>query len=146
MTKNKGKGGKGHRRSKSGAGDAFRRNLLLKEDGQEYARVSKILGNGYVECTCFDDVVRRGHIRGKMMRRVWIVMDDVVLCALRDYEDGKVDIIHKYNSEEIRNLRNLGEIPVDDDDEEQATNTGQDLSTVVSTSIEEDATIDFSSI
>lgn len=110
MTKNKGKGGKGHRRAKSAGGGGFRRELLLKEDGQEYAIVSKILGNGHVECKCMDDIVRRGNIRGKMRHRVWITLGDIVLCGLRDFQDDIVDIIHKYNADEISQLTNLSEL------------------------------------
>ena len=36
---------------------------------------------------------------------------DIVLCGLRDYQDDKVDIIHKYNADEARNLKAYGELP-----------------------------------
>lgn len=106
----KNKGGKNHRKGKS-MGGGFRRELITKEDGQEYASVTKIFGNGHVECTCHDNIVRLGTIRGKMRNRVWISLGDVVLCGLRDFQDEKVDIIHKYNSDEIHQLQNLSEIP-----------------------------------
>lgn len=109
MTRNT-KGGKAHRKSKSD-GSIFRRELWVKEEGQEYAIVTKVLGHGHVECTCYDNVVRLGHIRGKIRRRVFICLGDIVLCGLRDYQDGKVDILHKYNPEEVRNLQNSGELP-----------------------------------
>lgn len=110
MTKNS--GGKAFRKGKShhGAG-GFRREILFKEYGQEYALVTKMLGSGHVECKCYDDVVRLGNIRGKMRRRVWINVGDVVLCGLREYQDEKVDIIHKYTPDEVHNLRSMGEIP-----------------------------------
>jgi translation initiation factor 1A len=46
-----------------------------------------------------------------MRNRVWISRGDIVLCGLRDFQDDKVDIIHKYNSDEIHQLQNLCEIP-----------------------------------
>lgn len=110
--KNGGKGGKGHRKSKSGGG-LFRRELLFKEPGQEYAQVTKMLGNGHCECSCYDGVVRLGNIRGKLRKRVWINMSDIILCGLRDYQDDKVDIIHKYTPDEVRNLQTMGELPSD---------------------------------
>lgn len=112
MTKNSGKGGKGHRKAKSGGG-LFRRELLFKEAGQEYAQVTKMLGNGHCECSCYDGVVRLGNIRGKLRKRVWINMSDIILCGLRDYQDDKVDIIHKYTPDEVRNLQTMGELPND---------------------------------
>jgi translation initiation factor 1A len=147
MAKNSGKGGKGHRKAKSGNGDLYRRQLLLREDGQEYARVSKILGNGHVECACYDNVIRLGHIRGKMRRRVWINLNDLVLCGLRDYQDGKVDIIHKYNSDEINNLISIGEIPEEQDESKNIQSN--DLSSIVledTASSPTEMTIDFEAI
>jgi len=110
MPKNKGAGGKGFKR-RANTGSTFRRNIIFKEDGQEYAQVEKMLGCGNVECRCFDNVTRLGKIRGKMLKRVWINKDDIVLVGLRDFEDDKVDIIHKYNEDEVRNLKAVGEIP-----------------------------------
>jgi translation initiation factor 1A len=79
--------------------------------GQEYAQVVKMLGNGRCECFCFDGVTRLGHIRGKMRKKVWITAGDIVLVGKRDFQDEKVDIIHKYTADEARNLKQYGELP-----------------------------------
>ena len=34
-----------------------------------------------------------------------------MLVGLREYQDDKVDIIHKYNADEARNLKQYGELP-----------------------------------
>ena len=70
-----------------------------------------MLGNGRCECFCFDGVTRLGHIRGKMRKKVWVSAGDIVLVGLREYQDDKVDIIHKYNADEARNLKQYGELP-----------------------------------
>lgn len=115
MTKNSG----GHRKFKSAHGNSFRREIIFKEMGQEYALVTKMLGNGHCECQCYDDVVRLGNIRGKLRKRVWISVGDVVLCGLRDYQDEKVDIIHKYTPDEVHNLKTMGEIPLEEAEREK---------------------------
>jgi translation initiation factor 1A len=79
--------------------------------GQEYAQVVKMLGNGRCECFCFDGVTRLGHIRGKMRKKVWITAGDIVLVGKRDFQDEKVDIVHKYSADEARNLKQYGELP-----------------------------------
>ena len=79
--------------------------------GQEYSQVIKMLGNGRCECFCFDGVTRLGHIRGKMRKKVWITAGDIVLVAKRDFQDEKVDIVHKYTADEARNLKQYGELP-----------------------------------
>jgi translation initiation factor 1A len=40
------------------------------QDGQEYAQVVKMLGNGHLEAICFDGEKRLAHIRGKMRKKV----------------------------------------------------------------------------
>jgi len=79
--------------------------------GQEYAQVVKMLGNGRCECFCFDGVTRLGHIRGKMRKKVWITAGDIVLVGKREFQDEKVDIVHKYTADEARNLKQYGELP-----------------------------------
>lgn len=114
MPKNKGKGGKGKRKGKRNkGGDAEKAELRFKVFGEEYAQVRRVLGNCRVECYCFDGKVRLCHVRGKFKKRVWINKDDFVLVGLRDYQDDKSDIIHKYTTEEARLLRSWGEIPAD---------------------------------
>ena len=108
----KGKGGKNKRKGKND-GEVTKRELLFKDDGQEYAQVSRMLGDGRCDITLFDDQNSSvtGHIRGKMRKKVWISAGDVGLVGLREYQDGKVDIIHKYNADEARNLKAFGELP-----------------------------------
>jgi translation initiation factor 1A len=110
MPKNKGKGGKNRRRGKN-ENETEKRELVFKEDGQEYAQVIKMLGNGRLEAMCFDGVKRLCHIRGKLRKKVWINQGDIILVGLRDYQDAKADVILKYNPDEARNLKSYGELP-----------------------------------
>jgi len=110
MPKNKGKGGKNRRRGKN-ENEFEKRELIFKEDQQEYAQVTKMLGNGRLEAMCFDGVKRLCHIRGKLRKKVWINQGDIILVGLRDYQDSKADVILKYTPDEARNLKTYGEFP-----------------------------------
>jgi translation initiation factor 1A len=115
MPKNKGKGGKNRRRGKN-ENDDVKRELVLADDGQVYAQVLKMLGNGRLEAICFDDKAgqttkRLCHIRGKLRKKVWINTSDIILIGLRDFQDEKADVILKYTADEARQLKNKGEIP-----------------------------------
>ncbi|KAH7038510.1 translation initiation factor eIF-1A [Macrophomina phaseolina] len=110
MPKNKGKGGKNRRRGKN-ENDREKRELVFKEEGQEYAQVVKMLGNGRLEAQCFDGEKRLAHIRGKMRKKVWINQGDIILLSLREYQDEKGDVILKYNADEARSLKAYGELP-----------------------------------
>jgi len=60
-------GGSGHKKfARKDTGGAKSNKLRVSEDeGEIYAIVTKMLGNGMFHCYCIDGTVRLGHIRGK---------------------------------------------------------------------------------
>ena len=79
-----------------------------------------MLGSNRVQLQCVDGQTRLGQIRGSMQKKVWINPGDLVLVCLRDYEDDKADIIHKYTQEETRKLKLKGELPDANDNDKAA--------------------------
>ncbi|KAI9302729.1 hypothetical protein BJ944DRAFT_289935 [Cunninghamella echinulata] len=118
-------GGKNRRRGKNENEDN-KRELDFKEEGQEYAQVVKMLGNGRLEAQCFDGVKRLAHIRGKMRKKVWINQGDIILLSLREYQDDKADVIQKYTPDEARQLKQYGELPDTTKINENETFGGED--------------------
>ncbi|KAJ9533853.1 hypothetical protein QJQ45_026954, partial [Haematococcus lacustris] len=88
-----------------------KRELVYKEDGQEYGQVIRMLGNGRLEAHCIDGKKRLCHIRGKMRKKVWVAQGDIVLVGLREYQDEKADVIMKFTADEARVLKQYGELP-----------------------------------
>ena len=86
-------------------------HLRALRSSAEYAQVTRMLGNGRLEAFCFDGVNRLCHIRGKLRKRVWIGVGDIVLLGLREFQDQKADIIMKYDGDEARSLKTYGELP-----------------------------------
>jgi len=121
--------------SKNNNGPVVVRSLLTKTDGQEYARVEKMLGDRQVWLYAYDGQERRGKIRGNMRKRCWITPGDHVLISLRDFSENCVDVIHKYNDDEVRRLKKSGEL-VD-------LGKQDDLPDIDETSIPEDDIIEF---
>jgi len=70
-----------------------------------------MLGNGRLNAMCMDGTQRMCHIRGKMRKRVWINVGDIILLGLRDFQDEKADVILKYMADEARALKSYGELP-----------------------------------
>ena len=105
-----GKGGKRKRRGKKDVGTGEKRTLEFKEEGQEYARVLKMLGDGRLEARCSDGETRICHIRGKMRKRIWIKSGDLILIQVRSFQLDKGDVIYKYNEEEDRTLQAYEEL------------------------------------
>ena len=84
---------------------------LINEEGQEYAKVTTLLGNRRVTLDCMDGKKRLGRIRGNMKKkRIFINKDDYVLVGLRDFQDEKADVLDKYTEQEIKKLIKAGEI------------------------------------
>jgi initiation factor 1A len=52
----------------------------------EYAQVLRMLGQGRLEAQCMDGIKRLCHIRGKMRKKVWVNVGDIVLLGLREYQ------------------------------------------------------------
>jgi len=127
-----GRGGMGKRTKKGN--NMTKRELWYKEEGQEYAQVQSMLGNGRLRAMCFDGKVRLGTIRGKMRRRVYIFANDIILVGLRDFQDEKCDVIWKYYPEEAKTLKAMGEIPehtqIDDKNKDPAEGEGFGLDVV----------------
>ena len=44
-----------------------------------------------------------------MRKREWVRVGDVVLIALREFQDGKADVVFKYQDAEVHRLRKMGE-------------------------------------
>lgn len=106
------KGGKNFKKQKNGP--SRQRELLFREDDQEYARIIKQLGDGRFECQIFNsdkEINVIGKICGSMRKRVWVNIGDVVMVSKRSFDSFSCDIIHKYTPEEATNLRSLEEIP-----------------------------------
>ena len=61
-----------------------------------------------------------GVIRGAMRKKVYINLNDVIIVSVRDFEPDKVDVIHKYTNDEVRELIKLKEIPSNIHDDNSA--------------------------
>mmetsp|Transcript_24332 Transcript_24332/g.36917 ORF Transcript_24332/g.36917 Transcript_24332/m.36917 type:complete len:142 (+) Transcript_24332:111-536(+) len=109
MPKNKLGGNKAKRSKADNA--KVKKELEFKDVGQEYGSVLRMLGNGRCEVQCCDGTKRLCHIRGKMRKKVWVNLGDIVLVSLRDFQDEKGDIITKYTADEARQLKQYGELP-----------------------------------
>ncbi len=89
------RGGKAYKKGKKGTTTMTEEERLGRfsgrTEGQDYARVLRMLGDRRVLCFCNDGVERVCKIRGALCRgakRQIIRVDDIVLISLRDFEDS----------------------------------------------------------
>lgn len=90
------------------------RVLEEPDEDQQYAVVQDMMGSGRVKVLCEDSNTRMGRIRGSMRKygnKVLIERGDLVIVAKREFEDDKLDIVHKYNYDECTYLSKEGALP-----------------------------------
>lgn len=104
------KGGKKHKRNKK-HNDFIEKALRLKEENQEYAQITRCLGNCRFTVMCFDGKERLATMCGSMRGRKFINQNDIVLVSLREWQDEKCDIIDNYNDNHTKKLKSQGLIP-----------------------------------
>jgi len=108
-----GKGGKRHDRGKTYDEEAEKIDAPHKADGQEYAQVSRMLGNGRCSATLMTPQrpTRLCMIPGKFTKRkIWINPGDLIMVNIRSFQEDKCDIIYKFSTEEIKQLKKDGHI------------------------------------
>ena len=114
MTKKKGK------QKKRGAQEepvVTRVKFPNKNLGEMFGRVVGILGNDRMEIFCEDGKHRIGRIRGKIKKRVWIRLADLVIVNPWEWETetegkmGKCEITWRYMKHEISWLERKNRIP-----------------------------------
>jgi translation initiation factor 1A len=91
------------------------KEIRLPEGEEElFGRVLKILGGENVLVKCTDGVTRRGRIRGKLKRRVWIRDNDIVIIAPWDFKNNEMgDIVWRFTLPQVEWLKENGHIPRD---------------------------------
>ena len=84
--------------------------IKYKTNNQEYAQITKILGDGQVGLFCNDNEYRIGLLRGLIRRKLHLEIDDIVLVNLKEFEPIKCDVIHKYTNYESMYLKENGKL------------------------------------
>ena len=90
------------------------KELKLPQEGEMFGRVIKLLGGENLLVKCADDVTRRGRIRGKLKRRVWIRDNDIVIIAPWEFgQRDRGDILWRYTLSQADSLKQNNHIPKD---------------------------------
>jgi translation initiation factor 1A len=88
-----------------------RTRIARRENGEIYGVVLQMLGNSRLKVYCFDGKIRTARIRGKLVKRMWIREEDVVVVSPWEFQDEKADIVHRYKRSEVSWLQKRGFIP-----------------------------------
>ncbi len=111
------KKGKGKKRGPQEPPVVTRVKFPSRKLGEMFGRVVGIFGNDRMEVFCEDGKHRIGRIRGKIKKRVWIRIADLVIVNPWDWETqtdgkmGKCEITWRYMKHEISWLERNRKIP-----------------------------------
>ncbi|MBS7633351.1 translation initiation factor eIF-1A [Candidatus Bathyarchaeota archaeon] len=87
--------------------------LVLPSQGEVLGVATKLLGFDRVLVKCQDGNERLCRIRGKMKRRVWIRVGDVVLVSPWDFQsDKRGDLTWRYTKAQAEELRRKGYLSI----------------------------------
>ncbi|MEM2169407.1 MAG: translation initiation factor eIF-1A [Candidatus Bathyarchaeia archaeon] len=87
--------------------------LVLPSGNDVLGIVTKMLGYDRVLVRCQDGYERICRIRGKLKRKLWIRVGDVVLVSPWDFQrESRGDIIWRYTKGQAEHLRKIGVLTV----------------------------------
>jgi len=91
-----------------GTEEVIRVRIPKKKNREVLGVVEKLLGGRRVTVQCMDGIERLARIPGRLKRRQWIEIGDVVIVVPWDFQDEKADLIHKYTRPQVEWLRKKG--------------------------------------
>ena len=108
MPKNN-KSGKKHKKNKNYGSE--NKSLRYKEEGQDYAKVTRCKGNCRFDVLCCDGKERLAILCGSMRKRKFINQGQLVLVSIREWQDDICDIIDSYEESHAKRLKSEKELP-----------------------------------
>ena len=79
-----------------------------KQEGEVLGIVESMLGANRVKIQSMDGKTRMGRIRGKMKKRVWLRVGDVIVMIPWSVQDDKADIVWRYQGTQVEWLKKNG--------------------------------------
>jgi translation initiation factor 1A len=70
--------------------------------------VEALLGANHVSVRCLDGKTRMGRIPGKMKKRVWLRVGDVIIIKPWSFQDDKGDVVWRYQGSQVEWLKRKG--------------------------------------
>ena len=89
--------------------EELRRIRLPKRDELEmFGVVSQLVGGNHVKVMCEDGKERNCRIPGKLKKRVWMRLNDIVIVKLWDFQPSNADVIWRYLGIQTEHLKRKG--------------------------------------
>jgi len=87
-----------------------RMRLPNPEELEQFAVVTQLMGSNQVRGITEDGVEKQFRIPGKLMKKVWIRENDVIIVKLWDFQPTKGDVVWRYLGNQVEWLRRNGKL------------------------------------
>lgn len=87
------------------------RTLVTPGPNQMIGKVIGLLGSGWAVVLCQDERTRKCRVRGKLRRRIWVKINDIVLVEPWQFQNDHGDILFRYTEGQVDYLLSNGIIP-----------------------------------
>ncbi len=100
-------GNKG-RKDRNGQESIGRLRFPKREEHEQFAVVTQLMGASQIRALCEDGQERMCRIPGKMRKRVWIRVNDVVIVRLWEFQQSKADIAWRFLGNQVEWMKRKG--------------------------------------
>lgn len=80
----------------------------MPREGQVIGIIAQRLGGNRMEVRCTDGKTRNCRVPGRFKRSMWLRPNDIVMVEPWPDDDAKGDVVYKYSSSQINQLRKKG--------------------------------------
>jgi translation initiation factor 1A len=91
-----------------GAEPVYRVKLPNEKDLEQFAIVTQLMGSNQVKALCEDGTERQFRIPGKLMKKVWLRENDVIIVKLWDFQPTKGDVVWRFLGNQVEYLKRNG--------------------------------------
>ncbi len=83
-------------------------HLPKKENLEQFGLITQLVGGFHIKALCEDGKERICRIPGKMKKRIWMRLNDIVIVKLWDFQLDKADIVWRFTEVQSHHLKNKG--------------------------------------
>ncbi|MFA6268283.1 MAG: translation initiation factor eIF-1A [archaeon] len=87
-----------------------RMRLPNPKELEQFAVVTQLMGSNQIKALCEDGEEKQFRIPGKLLKKVWIRENDVIIIRLWDFQPSKGDVIWRYLGNQVEWLKRNGKL------------------------------------
>ncbi len=92
-------------------GEVIRVPLPDRDNGEMFAIADEMLGGNHLRVICEDGKPRLARIPGRMIKRMWIKVGDLLIIKPWDFQPEKADVMFRYTRVQACNLKRKNLLP-----------------------------------